>query len=181
MNGSPRAEEVWRQFHWAFFVNTQGLMIALKRFEEAFSDGDEVSASLELRAATDLLRSAASSMELAGAFTRDEYEHEVRPSMSQPNVALDNFSGLMSWDHTAMIRLWRRMQPSFRQAQTTLPEEYEGFLSAYRQLASSHRAVCAKFGGDEAGSIRHKDEVAVDILDRFFKNRRGIIGCPMHP
>ena len=184
MNVLIPAIEVWQQFHWAFFVNTQGLIISLGRFEVALEKNELTAAEKELDAASTLLLASAASMELAGSFTRREYEEEVRPSMLPPHVSLDNFSGLMSWDHATLIAIWRRLQSKFANIPDELRRSHEAFNTAYGRLASSHRQVCKQFGGDEGGSIRHESEIAVDVLDRFTKSRRNLLcpssrgGCP---
>ena len=174
------ALKIWRRFHWSFFSNTQGLIVSLGRFQVALDRQDILLARIELDAATQLLRSSAAAMELAGSFTRGEYEEKVRPSMVRPAIEVDNFSGVMSWDHATLIQLWRRLRITFENLPVELRKEHVGFTAAYRELAGSHRSVCSKFGGDEGGSIRHTNEIAVDVLDRFEKNRSGIIGCPYH-
>lgn len=158
--------------------------MSLGRFEIALEQNDLTAAEKELDTASTLLLASAASMELAGSFTRREYEEEVRPSMSPPNVSIDNFSGLMSWDHSTLIAIWRRLQPKFQNIPEKLRKSHEAFSEAYGRLASSHREVCKRFGGDEGGSIRHNSEIAVDVLDRFEKSRRNLVcthargGCP---
>lgn len=191
MSTAPSPLALWQQFHWAFFVNTQGLIIALGRFKATVERGDLTAAKIELNTASDLLRASGASMELAGSFIREGYDSEVRTSMMQPNVSVDNFSGLMSWDHASLIQLWKTLRPTFQNLPGELQVEHDDFLKAYGILATSHRAVCEKFGGGEGGSIRNTSELAVNVLDRFDRRRRTAIepnpklksggGCPFHP
>ena len=186
MKSSNSALETWKSFHWSFFVNTQGLIICLGRFEEALDKGDLQEANLELATAASLLEASGAAMELAGSFSRQDYENVVRPSMLPPEVSEDNFSGLMSWDHSTLIQQWKKLRPKFTHLPPELEDTHRDFVSAYQQLAISHRAVCQRFGGDEGGSIRNDSEIATEVLDRLESNRRSLIqpsgsgGCPMH-
>jgi len=186
MNSSISAVEIWKSFHWSFFVNTQGLIICLGRFEQALDKGDLREANVELATAASLLEASSAAMELAGSFSRQDYENVVRPSMLPPEVSDDNFSGLMSWDHSTLIQRWKKLRPKFKNLPLELAETHRNFVSAYQQLAISHRAVCQRFGGDEGGSIRNDSEIATEVLDRLESNRRSLIkpsssgACPMH-
>lgn len=166
---------LWRRLHWSFFVNTQGLLLALRRFEAAIDGGNTAAARTELTAAADLMRASGASMRLAGSFSRDDYERQVRPSMMPPGVGVEDFSGLMSWDHASLIQLWKRLTPVFASLPASLREAHADFVAAYKTLASSHRAVCSRFGGNESGSIRYQGKPALDILQRFESSRRGLI------
>jgi hypothetical protein len=108
MNSSISVVEIWKSFHWSFFVNTQGLIICLGRFEQALEKGDLREANLEFATAASLLEASSAAMELAGSFSRQDYESVVRPSMLPPEVSEDNFSGLMSWDHSTLIQRWKK-------------------------------------------------------------------------
>jgi hypothetical protein len=178
------AVDVWKQFHWSFFVHTQGLLIALGRFREAMNAGKISVARMELSSAAELLQASGAAMELAGSYSRKAYESQVRPSMLPPHVNSEDFSGLMSWDHAALMQLWRQLRPVFQNLPAALDAEHRVFIEAYGFLASSHRAVCQRFGGDENGSLRNEDQIAIDALDLFEKRRRNLIdpnqssGCP---
>ena len=180
------AASIWQQFHWSFFINTQGLILAVGRFKNSLERGDIPSARTELTTAAELLRSSGAAMQLAASFKRGEYEQEVRPSMLYPEVDVDNFSGLMSWDHAVLIQLWKQLRSTLKDLPTELQAEHQQFVAAYDELATSHHGVCKKFGGGESGSIRYQSEVATDVLDRFRRNRIGLLdpnqtsGCPFH-
>lgn len=75
--------------------------------------GDTSAAEVELTTATDLMLASGAAMELAGSFTKPEYQQEVRPSMTPPQVQSDNFSGLMSWEHAVLVQIWKRLSPVF--------------------------------------------------------------------
>ncbi|MEO1296212.1 MAG: siderophore biosynthesis protein [Cyanobacteria bacterium J06636_16] len=183
-----QSQTIWRGFHWAFFINVQGLIICLRRFEAQLALGNLEQAQVELKTATELLLASGASMELAGSFSRQDYERSVRPSMTPPQVQATNFSGLMSWEHAALTQVWKRLRPTFEALPATLQPQHEAFVHAYFSLAKAHRAVCEKFGGNEGGSLRFEGGCAVDTLDRFGESRHALIdpnrnvtqSCPFH-
>ncbi|MEM9302260.1 MAG: siderophore biosynthesis protein [Pseudomonadota bacterium] len=177
MAGEANPLRVWKRLHWSFFVNTQGLTIALLRFERALEAGNEVAAREELRDAAVLMRAAGASMRLAGSFSAEDYQERVRPTMTPPAIGADNFSGLMSWDHARLIRLWRRLRPVFADLPESLREAHDDFVAAYRVLATSHHAVCSRFAGD-GGSLRNKDQSATKALRRLERRRLELIDPP---
>ncbi|MEM6867839.1 MAG: siderophore biosynthesis protein [Cyanobacteria bacterium P01_C01_bin.121] len=184
----PTPQDIWQGFHWSFFINVQGLIISLRRFEAQLALGDLPAAKTELATATDLMLASGASMELAGSFSHTQYEQSVRPSMTPPQVKSTNFSGLMSWEHAALMQIWKRLRPAFENLPTELKLQHQEFIQAYRSLASAHRAVCEKFGGAESGSIRFDKGYALDTLDKFSQSRLKLIepsnqaieSCPFH-
>lgn len=182
----PSPHSIWREFHWSFFLNVQGLIICLRRFEKQLELGVLNAAEQELNTASTLLTASAASMELAASFTRDVYESTIRVSMTPPSVESDDFSGLMSWEHGVLINIWRRLRPSFADLPEQLEAAHLAFVSAYRDLAERHTGVCARFVGSEAGSLRFDDRNAIETLRRFGRSRLSLIdpnekGCPFHP
>jgi hypothetical protein len=184
----PSPLAIWREFHWAFFINVQGLIICLGRFEAQLQRGLMKAAEQELNTASVLLTASAASMELAAAFTREVYENTVRVTMMAPAVQSENFSGLMSWEHGVLIAIWRRLRPRFADLPEQLAPAHADFVRAYRHLAESHTGVCAKFVGEDAGSLRFSERNAVETLRRFGRSRLGLIdpldknkGCPFTP
>ena len=184
----PSPQSLWQGFHWSFFINIQGLILSLNRFEAHLALGNLPQAKQELAAATDLLLASGASMELAGSFTQTQYEESVRPTMSPPQVASDNFSGLMSWEHASLMKIWKRLRPTFAHLPEPLIAQHQAFVQAYFALANSHRAVCEKFGGADSGSLRFDRSCATDTLDKFGHRRWSLIdpshqttsGCPFH-
>ncbi|MEM7590102.1 MAG: siderophore biosynthesis protein [Cyanobacteria bacterium P01_A01_bin.83] len=166
---------IWEGFHWSFFVSIQGLVISMLRFEKFVAADDIEAASRELTSASSLMRAGAASMELAGSFTREEYDRYIRPSMMPPKVNVDDFSGLMFWDHTYLMIVWKRVQPNFKNLSSRLKAEHDDFVAAYMSLSESHKNVCAKFGGTEIGSLRSKNTSAVETLAKFEQNRKKLI------
>jgi hypothetical protein len=182
------AHQIWKGFHWSFFIQVQGLIICLHRFEASLVSGDLITAQLELTTATDLMRASGAAMISAGSFSRHEYDQQVRPSMSPPAVQSDNFSGLMSWEHAVLMQIWKRLRSVFQTLPADLSPQHQQFVEAYFSLVQSHKAVCQKFGGDAAGSLRFEAGNAVDTLDQFAKvrwqyldpNHQTLDRCPFH-
>lgn len=180
------AAQIWKGFHWSFIVQVQGLIICLQRFERSLVSGNLVMAQTELETATDLMLASSAAMQLAGSFSPRDYAQQIRPSMMPPQVQSDNFSGLMSWEHAALIQIWKRLSPAFGALPPELQPQHQKFVAAYLTLASSHRAVCEKFGGDAAGSLRFEAGTATDTLDKFAQLRLQTLdpngsatrGCP---
>ncbi|MEL6930608.1 MAG: siderophore biosynthesis protein [Cyanobacteria bacterium J06600_6] len=174
-SASITPQTIWQGFHWSFFINIQGLIISLRRFEISVAENDLAQAEIELQTATQLMLASSASMVLAGSFSQQEYEAEVRVMMMPPNVESVNFSGLMSWEHSALIQIWKRLRPIFANLPDVLKSEHQKFIDAYARLADAHSAVCEKFGGDRSGSLRCKDNTALDTLDKFSSRRRSLI------
>lgn len=184
----PAPHEIWQEFHWAFFLNTQGLILCLRRFGQCVDRGDLAAAGVELETATVLMEASAAAMALAGSFTREDYLGEIRSSMMPPHVQSDNFSGLMSWEHGVLVNLWRSLRPRFQTLPEALAPAHRRFADAYRAMAAGHVNVCAKFVGQQARSLRYDDRDALETLRRFERSRVAMIdppqspsGCPMHP
>lgn len=165
----------WEGFHWSFFINIQGLIISMTRFEQFVSVGDIQLARTELKTITSLMLAAAASMELAGSFSRKEYDEIVRPSMMPPNVESDGLSGLQMREHTYLMKVWKRNQHIFHNMPASLKSEHDDFVSAYLALSKSHKKVCSKFGGDEKSSLRTSKTTAIKTIEKYETNRRKII------
>ena len=160
-------QQIWSGFHWLFFVDVQALIICLRRFESQLEARNLKAAKVELRTATKLMLASGAAMELAGSFSRKEYEQQIRPDMQPPNVEAENFSGLMSWDHALLIKICKQLAPAFQQLPAELHAQHEHFVNAYITLSNSHTAVCARFGGNEKGSLRCNKTSAVSRLENF--------------
>lgn len=167
--------KIWQGFHWCFFINVQGLIISMLRFERSFKSDDLQTAKTELNTATQLMLSAAASMELAGAFSREEYNRYIRPTMMPPNVKSEDFSGLMFWDHAYLMVVWQKIQPIFQNMPRKLQSEHDSFMAAYLVLSQSHKQVCSKFGGNEITSLRGSKTTAIKTLKKFEQNRQRLI------
>jgi hypothetical protein len=181
--------QLWEGFHWLFFVDVQGLIICLRRFENQLAAGNLSEAEVELGTATKLMLASGAAMELAGSFSRKEYENQIIPTMTPPQVRSDNFSGLMSWDHALLIKIWKRLSPVFQSLPVELHAQHNQFVNACVTLFQSHTAVCSRFGGNEKGSLRCNKSSAVSKLENFADNRLKLLDpdhrvrddCPFPP
>ncbi|MEM8676658.1 MAG: siderophore biosynthesis protein [Cyanobacteria bacterium P01_G01_bin.67] len=180
-------QQLWEGFHWLFFVDVQGLIICLLRFESQLEAGNLKAAEVELETATKLMLASGAAMELAGSFSRKEYEQQIRPMMMPPQVRSENFSGLMSWDHALLIKIWKRLAPVFQTLPIELDAQYQDFVASYITLSQAHTAVCSHFGGNEKGSLRCNKTSAVSKLEKFAEIRLKLLdpnhrlsngGCP---
>lgn len=171
LNLKIAAQEIWQGFHWSFFINIQGLIICLRRFELELREGNLQQAKTELQTATKLMMASGAAMQLAGSISPELYEAQIRPSMMPPHVKSHDFSGLMSWEHSVLIKLWKQLRPYFANLPIELKAQHQEFVDAYLYLASSHRAICQKFGGEETGSLRFERSCAVEVLDAFARSR----------
>lgn len=171
--------QIWKGFHWSFFISIQGLIICLRRFEISVALENLAQAQIELETATDMMIASSAAMELAGSFSKQEYKHQVRKTMMPPHVQSKNFSGLMCWEHASLVQLWKRLRPVFGTLPVELQPQHDKFIAAYFDLMTAHKAVCQKFGGDEEGSLRFGKNQAVDTLDKIAKSRWQLI-APDH-
>lgn len=174
MNTALSARDIWQGFHWTFFIDVQGLILSLLRFEKALTQSDLPSADTELRCAACLLKASGAAMQLGGSFSAEAYNNEVRQSMTPPHVTSEHFSGLMSWDHARLIRLWQRLGPQLGALPDDLSDAHGAFLQAYVEMTSAHSAVCSRFVGESGGSLRSSDP-AVGILEKVLRHRLRII------
>lgn len=179
----PAAREIWQEFHWAFFLDTQALILCMRRLTLSLDRHQIGTARIELETAAELMDASAAAMQLAASFTRAEYEGEIRPSMTPPNVECPGFSGLMSWEHGVLVNLWRSLRPRFATLPEALAPAHLRFVEAYRAMAEGHVEVCARFVGEGAQSLRYEDRDAVENLRRFERNRSALIdpGRAAHP
>lgn len=169
------SHNIWQGFHWSFFINIQGLIICMLRFDQLITTDQIRLAGIELKTAANLMLAAAASMELAGDFSRVEYEQYIRPTMMKPNVQSDNFSGLMFWDHAYLMKIWHKIQPIFKNMPQRLKSEQNEFIMAYMTLSQSHKRVCSQFGGNETSSLHSQNTTAIDSLNKFEYSRHKVI------
>ncbi|MFV0474023.1 MAG: hypothetical protein ACK5MQ_07410 [Pikeienuella sp.] len=167
----PAPREIWREFHWAFFLDTQGLILCMRRLDLLLERGEIDGAREELEAAAVMMEASGAAMRLAASFTREDYEGEIRVSMSPPNVASEGFSGLMSWEHGVLVNVWRGLRPRFAALPEALAPAHGRFVRAYREMAEGHVGVCARFVGEGAASLRYDDRDALMTLRRFGRGR----------
>ncbi|MEM8844633.1 MAG: siderophore biosynthesis protein [Pseudomonadota bacterium] len=167
------ARQKWQGFHWIFFLDVQGLTLCLLRFETAYYDKNFDSAITELKCAANLLRASGAAMTLAGSFKKEHYETLVRPSMMPPQMSIDDFSGLMSWDHARLIKLWKQLSPIFGELSEPVSSSHKAFIQAFISMIQAHSDVCKKFVGN-SNSIRSSDP-GVSVLEKILTHRLKMI------
>lgn len=163
---------VWKRCHWIFFVFVQGLIICLLCFEKNIEAGRTIAAGIELETTADLMLGGGVAMNLAALFSKQAYEGEVRPTMVQPQVRSNDFSGMMACDHAFLVTLWKKNKTHFQTLPSSLQPQYEKMLCAYEFMALSHTAICDRFGGGETASLRGKNTVALETLTKITHTRR---------
>lgn len=171
----PPARQIWQEFHWVFFVNTQALIICIRRLRSCLDRSDWCGAETELDSAAQLLAASGAAMQLAGSFTRRDYDSTVRPSMEPAQVGVDGFSGLMSWDHGMLITEWRKLRPLLADLPDSLAPAHQRFVESYASMADGHVRICSKFVDETAGSLRNADRGALASLRQFKKARLTMI------
>jgi hypothetical protein len=167
--------EIWKKSHWIFSAYIQSLIICLLRLEMELNAGNLTNVAIEMETATELILGSAAAMELAAYFNKQQYETEVRPLMTPPHVKSEEFSGLMHWDHAYLIAVLKRIQPLYKTLPASLKNHHEKFMGAYKILFNSHKGICQKFGGNEQGSLRSTEHTAIDVLDKFERNRLRLV------
>ncbi|MGB8685740.1 MAG: hypothetical protein WCD53_00150 [Microcoleus sp.] len=119
-------------------------------------------------------------MKLTGNFTKEKYESEIRPTMTIGNpqslVQSENLSGLMMWDHDALINIIckQKLLPILKTLPSILEVEHENFVRAYKWgISDGHKSICEEFGGGEIGSLIAASEssVAIKTLEKFEPSR----------
>jgi hypothetical protein len=166
---------IWKRCHWIFFVFVQGLIVCLLRFKKNIESGSTVSAGIELETTAEIMLGGGVAMNLAAILSKQAYVGEVRPTMVQPRVRSEDFSGMMACDHAYLVTLWKQNKTHFKTLPSSLQPQYEKMLSAYEFMALSHTAICDRFGGGEAASLRGKKNVALETLSKITRARRQLI------
>lgn len=188
MTNNVEPLDIWKKSHWLFSVYIQCLIVCLRRFQAELEVGNIKNAGIELETAAELMLASGAAMKLAGSFSRQSFESEVRPKMMPPNVKSDDFSGLMHCDHAHLVTLCKKIQTLYKTLPASLQPQHEKFILAYKVLFASHKGVCEKFGGGEMGSLRSPESTAVDMLEKFERSRLRLIDpngqlagqCPFH-
>lgn len=190
--------QVWQRSHWIFLVFCQALIICLKRFVDACQSDNPDLAKIELQTAADLMWASGATMKLAGSFSRQIYESEVRPTMTpghpQSLIQSDPLTGLMMWEHDYLVNvIWKKqLSPILKDLPNYLQAEHAEFVRAYQQgLSGGHKSICAKFGGGEMAALTASNlpgNLAVATLEKFEQNRLKLLDrqgrvsgkCPFH-
>lgn len=149
------AMATWHRGHHAFFVLSQGLVVAFALAAEALRDGrwDEARERLEL--ATTLLGASSATMELAAEFSAEDYADIIRPSMQPPALSVA-LSGMMSADHTALMRELAGLRELLELHGERLEPTVTRLRQALAELYDRHIHVCERFV--EGPSLRGRSE-----------------------
>lgn len=177
----PESDEdllsVWRRGHWLFFVLTQGLIVSVRRYLEVRRSAGPDAAVGWLDLSTTLLWASGAAMRLTGSFTRSQYLERVRPTMTAGHdraLVERSLSGTVTWDHHYLVhRVWKlELVPMLAELTASELPAYERFVAAYRDgLSVGHRAVCARFGGEDMGSLVAPAVIATASLDAIEARR----------
>lgn len=190
--------QAWKKSHWVFIVFCQALIVCQTRFVDAVKTDNLDVAKIELQTAAELMWASGAAMKLAGSFSKQIYESEVRPTMTlgnpQSQVQSKPLSGLMMWEHDYLVNaIWKQqLCPILQTLPATFQAEHEEFIRAYQQgLSSGHKSVCAKFGGGEIAALTASHlpiNLAVPTLEKFEESRLKMLDphsqangrCPAH-
>ena len=143
----------WIIGHQIFAALTQGLIMALQGFETAIVIGDSTSVRAALGLAANLLAASAMAFRFACDFPSEAYRDVVRPSMMPPHIR-EGFSGLLSDDHRALVKVLTRLRPLMAAAEIQFPAAHARLTRALQRVYDDHVLICARFGGAAAPSLR---------------------------
>jgi hypothetical protein len=166
---------IWKRYHWLFFVLLQGNILCLSHFKKEMRKENMMQVGAILKSMSKLMLASGASMLFAGGSQSQEYENTIRPTMMPPNVNSPEFSGIMSYDHAYLINLWNKEKKLFKLIPSFLNPAYEQFLDAHKFMASAHKFVCQKYGGDREGSLRETKVTALENLEKITDSRRRLI------
>lgn len=158
--------ERWIAGHHLFFVEIQLIVLAIDAY-------DRTPTPSNLSTVIDLIRGSATSMQLAGNFSRDAYE-PVRESMAHLD---EDFSGIFSADHRVMIRKLAKLKKTSQADSAVHLDLKDAIEIAYK----AHAHVCRRFVGDH-GSLANADTIAwKTILNKFMPRTLSKIGFSRQP
>lgn len=140
----------WINGHHAFFPLIQALLLTHKVSMQALKDDDLERAAEGLWLSSLLLRASAVAMKLAGDMAPEAYTAVVRPTMPQ------GFSGMMSADHAALVRLVRNLKGYAQQPSHALRHPLLAYRLAVLETYGAHIHVCTQHVG-HAASLRMED------------------------
>lgn len=149
------AMATWHRGHHAFFVLTQGLVVALALAAEALRDVRWGEAREYLELTTTLLDASGATMELAGDFSVEDYANVIRPSMQPPALPVA-LSGMMSPDHIALMRELAGLRELLELHGERLEPTVTRLHQALATLYDRHIHVCERFV--DGPSLRGRSE-----------------------
>ncbi len=158
---SPDARR-WKVAHRLFFVQTQGLVLAINAYERAPSE-DLLNAVVELFLGSPVM------MMFAADFLDEDYSW-VRKDMEKIDP---KFSGQYSADHAELLR----RLPALRKAKENFPKGHDRVGAALEAVYCAHALVCHRFVG-EAGSMANPEANAPELLrTKFLRKSLVILGA----
>jgi hypothetical protein len=168
---------VWQQGHWVFMAMVQGLILCLRRLKWMADTGELAQARNEFETATQLMWASGAAMKLAGNFSKEVYQRDIRATMvmGDPKSRVEiEVSGIMFWDHHYLVNvIWKKeIAGLLRTLPPELHDAHSAFVEAYRAgLSAGHIEVCARFGGRETTSLLSSNAMAVDFLEKVELSR----------
>ncbi|MFD8221343.1 hypothetical protein ACFV2U_48785 [Streptomyces sp. NPDC059697] len=173
-DGLPRdALRRWVRGHRIFMVLIQGLVIAVDELTDAVDRAETDRAAESLDLAVSLMRASEAALRFAGDFTPEEYEDLVRPTLMPP-AAPPGLSGLHWRDHEYLVKRLAEARQLLAAVDPSLVTLRARFREAYAAAYDAHRFVCARFVGDDVGSLLmtpKSKQSAVGVLTQYKRVR----------
>lgn len=163
----------WVRGHRIFMVLIQGLVIAVNELTDAVAQTATDRAAESLDLALSLMRASEAALRFAGDFTPDEYEALVRPTLMPP-AAPPGLSGLHWRDHEYMVKRLVEARQLLSEVDPSLVPLRARFREAYAAAYDAHRFVCARFVGEDVGSLLmtpKSKQSAVGVLTQYKRVR----------
>ncbi|EST29680.1 hypothetical protein M878_20330 [Streptomyces roseochromogenus subsp. oscitans DS 12.976] len=155
----------------------QGAVVGLRHAAAAHPD-DTAETVLGVRTADAFLTACVAALRLTAAFSPQDYEESIRPSMmSQGEDGMTGFSGLWSADHRVLVdalRTWGSLA-----ALHTAPPVREAHASLRETLAevyAAHTGMCRRFTGEGASLLRQRGS-CVATLERLAGARQRLLAA----
>ncbi|MGJ8584021.1 MAG: hypothetical protein ACSHXD_08025 [Marinosulfonomonas sp.] len=161
----------WKQQHQLFFLIIHGMLYLLHVLEEALDKEHAPVVRAILDDFAELMEGSAVAFRLAGDFSIDGYDTEIRPDMHRHDP---HFSGLFYADHKELVtslRVLKRVPDDF-------DEEMNRVGDAISAAYEAHALVCLRFVGDSS-SLASKDPsrvAAESIRGKYVKRTKVIAG-----
>ncbi|WP_156338909.1 non-ribosomal peptide synthetase [Chondromyces crocatus] len=134
----------WIHGHHVFFPLIQALLVTHALVLESLQENELARASEALWLSSLLLRASGVAMKLAGDMTPEAYADVVRPAMPE------GFSGLMSADHAALMKLVRGLKRCTDDPPHALRAPLRAYRLAVGAAYGAHIHVCAHHVGSHA-------------------------------
>lgn len=174
VDGLPRdALRRWVRGHRIFMVLIQGLVIAVDELTDAVGRAETERAAESLDLAVSLMRASEAALRFAGDFTPEEYKDLVRPTLMPP-IAPPGLSGLHWRDHEYLVKRLAEARQLLAGVDPSLVPLRAKFREAYAAAYDAHRFVCARFVGEDVGSLLmtpKSKQSAVGVLTQYKRVR----------